>query len=118
MNAHRVNLFFSSNQELSAFLSRAEALVHGTGDVGWEELAALGRLLNTMAPEMAEAAHPDFADAALQEQVQRYVAHLRSLQVALEQVRCVMLARRAKLDAARQHVEAVQGWANAYRQTA
>jgi hypothetical protein len=92
-------------------------LVRGTNDVGAEDLRAIGRLLETMAPELAAVSH-NASDAALQEQVQRYISNLRSLQVSLEQIRCVMLARRAKLDSARQHVEGVRSWANAYRQTA
>jgi hypothetical protein len=117
MKTNKNNLFADANHKLHVFLERADGLVHGTTDVSAEDLRALGRLLETMAPQMAEVSHND-SDAVLQEQVQRYIANLRSLQVSLEQIRCVMLARRAKLDSARLHVEGVRSWANAYRQTA
>jgi hypothetical protein len=117
MNTDRNELFASANLELLAFLSQADGLVQGTSDLGAEDLRAIGRLLETMAPEMAKSPRNGCDDAGAREQVQRYISNLRSLQVSLEQVRCVMLARRAKLEAARQHVEGVRGWADAYRQT-
>ena len=118
MNSNRSDLFASANLELYAFLSRVDGLVQGTSDLDAKDVRAIGRLLETMSPEIANAPRNVSDDACAQEQVQQYISNLRSLQVSLEQVRCVMLARRAKLDAARQHIEGVQGWANAYRQTA
>jgi hypothetical protein len=118
MAANSHELFVSANHELRAFLTRTEGLVHGTSDMDAEDLRALGRLLQRVAPEMEASSRIGNSDMALEEQVQLYIANLRSLQVCLEQVRCVMLARRSKLEAARQHIEGVQSWANAYRQTA
>jgi len=118
MNGNRNDLFASANQELRAFLSRAENVVQGTGDIGAEDLRALGQLLDRMAPEMAEDPRKVPGDAIVQEEVQRYVSNLRSVQVSLEQIRCVMLARLAALDATRRHVEGFHDWANAYQQTA
>jgi|SRR6267378_386334 len=114
----RADRFLSANCELRNFLQRVDALVHGTGEVGPGELRAIGRLLETMTPDIGEASHPVSADAALQAQIQEYVGNLRALQASLEQVRCVMFARLTQIDAARQHMDGLQGWANAYRQTA
>ena len=114
----RLDRFLSANRELRNFLERVDGMVHGTGDVGPGELRAIGRLLETMAPEIGEASHAVSADAALQAQTQEYVGNLRALQASLEQVRCVMFARLTQIDAARQHMDGLQGWANAYRQTA
>jgi len=114
----RFDRFLSANRELHNFLERVDGMVHGIGDVGPGELRAIGRLLETMAPEIGEASHAVSADVALQPQIQEYVGNLRALQASLEQVRCVMFARLTQIDAARQHMDGLQGWANAYRQTA
>jgi hypothetical protein len=118
MPTDRHGHFLSANCELRNFLERVDAMVHGTGDVGPGELRAIGRLLETMAPEIGEASHAVSADAALQAQIQEYAGNLRALQASLEQVRCVMLARLTQIEAARQHIAGLRGWANAYRQTA
>jgi hypothetical protein len=118
MPPSRPDRFLSANRDLRNFLERVDAMVHGTGDVSPGELPAIGRLLETMAPEIGEASHAASADAALQAQIQEYVGNLRALQAALEQVRCVMFARLTQIDAARQHMNGFQGWARAYRQTA
>jgi len=57
MPAGRLNRFLSANRELRNFLERVDAMAHGTGDVGPGELRAIGRLLETMAPEIGEASH-------------------------------------------------------------
>jgi len=118
MPAGRIDRFLFANRELRNFLERVDAMVHGTGDVGPGELRVIGRLLETMAPEIGEASPAASPDAALQVQIQEYVGNLRALQASLEQVRCVMFARLTQIDAARQHMDGLQGWANAYRQTA
>jgi hypothetical protein len=118
MPAGRIDRFFSANRELGKFLEQVDALVRGTSDVGPGELRAIGRLLEIMAPEIGEASLAVSADAALQAQIQVYVGNLRALQASLEQVRCVMFARLTQIAAARQHMDGLQGWANAYRQTA
>jgi hypothetical protein len=118
MAANRFELFLSANRDLRAFLARVDGLASGRDDLKPDDLRALGRLLESMAPEIAQASPEDAADTNLQIQVKEYISHLRTLQSALEQVRCVMLARRAELDVARQHIEGFRGWADAYRQTA
>lgn len=114
----RLDRFLSANRELRNFLDRVDAMVHGTGDVGPGELRAIGRLLEAMSPEIGEASPAVSGDAPLQGQILEYIGNLRALQVSLEQVRCVMFARLTQIDAARQHMDGLQGWANAYRQTA
>jgi hypothetical protein len=118
MPADRHNRLLSANCELRSFLERVDALVHGTGDVDAIELRALGRLLEVMAPEIGEASRGPSVDAVLQALIREYTDNLRALQTSLDQVSCVMLARRAQIEAAQQHLDGLQGWTNAYRQTA
>lgn len=112
------NRLLYANRELRNFLERVNHLVHGTGEIAAVDLRALGQLLKSMAPEIAASSRDASADAALQAQVREYTGNLRALQASLEQVRCVLLARRAQIEAAQQHVDGFQGWASAYRQTA
>ena len=46
------------------------------------------------------------------------LANLRALQPALEKVQCIMLARKAQIEAEKQHLYGVQSWLSAYHQTA
>jgi hypothetical protein len=117
MPTDRKDHFLSANRELRSFLERVDALVHGAGDVGPGELRAIGQLLEAMAPEINEATTGAPDDAVLRAQIKQYIDNLRTLRVSLEQVRCVMFARLARIGAARQHMEGLHGWANAYGQT-
>jgi hypothetical protein len=110
--------FQSANHELRDFLDRVSALVQGTGNLGAADLQALSRFLEMMTPEIGAAGCNTTIDAALKAVIAEYKNNLIELQAGLEQVRCVMLARRAQLEAARQHMDAFRGWAHAYRQTA
>ena len=118
MPADRYDRFVSANRELRGFLERVNELVHGPSDVGPGELRTIGLLLETMAPVIAEKPTAVAVDAGLQTQFLEYIANLRALQTSLEQVRCVMFARLTQIDAAREHMNGLQGWANAYRRTA
>ena len=114
MKSERQQRFRSANRELDDFLERARALLHGTGDLNAADLQALSKLLQTLAPEIGEAS----LDATLSEIISEYKTNLQNVQAALEQVRGLMLVRRAQLDAAKRHMDAFQGWVSAYRQTA
>jgi hypothetical protein len=118
MPTDRYDRFVSANRELRSFLERVDELVHGTGDLDAGDLRAIGRLLETMAPEIGQTSTGVSGEAVLQAQIQEYIGHLRTLQLSLEQVRCMMFARLAQIGAARQHMNGLQGWANAYHQTA
>jgi hypothetical protein len=118
MPTGRFDRFVSANRELRSFLRRVDELVHGTSDVDAAELRAVSCLLESMAPEIGETSSAAPIDSGLQTQVQEYISNLRTLQASLEQVRCVMFARLAQIDAARQHMNGLQSWTNAYRQTA
>lgn len=108
----------SVNSELRDFLERADTLVHGTGDIDAGELGVVHRLLESTGARIGEASRSAAIDAALRAELQTYADRLRALEVSLNQVRCVVLARRAQLEAAQQHMHGLRDWVNAYRQTA
>jgi len=118
MTTGRLDRLLSANRELGSFLQRVDELVHGTSNIDAGELRAVSRLLESMAPEIGETSPAVSLDSGLQMQIQDYIGNLRALQTSLEQVRCVMFARLAQIDAARQHMNGLQSWADAYRQTA
>ena len=118
MPSERYDHLLSANRELRNFLERVDALTQDAADVDASDLRALHRLVDAMAPEICKPSIGDIADAALQSQIQEYRRNLRALQTSLEQVRSVMLARRAQIEIAREHVDHFQNWADAYQQTA
>ncbi len=85
---------FSANQELRAFLRRAECLANGPGTVTEEDLNKISLRLMNLAPEIGDASRSETLDTGLQSEVAEYVKNLRALQGALEKVRCITLARK------------------------
>jgi hypothetical protein len=109
--------FLVANQELRDFLRKVEHLAQGTGMVTDGDLKALSLRLSTLAPEVGDASRSETLDADLRNEVAEYVKNLRALQTALENVRCIMLARKLQLENAKHHLYGLQGWVNAYSQT-
>jgi predicted nucleic acid-binding Zn-ribbon protein len=109
--------FVAANRELSAFLVRVDRLAAGSGDLNARDLQALSNRIAVVGPELCSASQVESVDTALQHEIVRYIANLRSLQTALEKVSCIMLARKHQIEADRQHLLAVQGWVAAYHQT-
>lgn len=107
-----------ANRELRTFLNLVDALVQGRGDVVPADLRAIGRLLQSMAPEIGDPASRVSEDAERQALIEEYADSLRAVQTALEQVRCVMLARLTQMSAEQGRLGRLQGWARAYQQTA
>jgi hypothetical protein len=117
MTPNGQSLLPSANRELRSFLARVDRLVHGTGDVHAEDLYAIRRLLESVAPELGGPPRGVSVDAMLQAHIQEYKDNLRAAQASLEQVRCVMLGRRARLEAAKRHLEGLRGFVHAYQTT-
>ena len=106
-----------ANREVQVFLKRVEDLVQGRGDIGGDDLRRIGRLLQSMAPELGELSREVSTNAGMQAPIREYASNLRALQTSFERIRCVMLARRVQLDAERQRLNQLHRWADAYRQT-
>jgi len=114
MNQPNHELFLSANQELRDFLRRVENLANGNGTITEGDLKTLSQRLSNLAPEIGDASHSETLDAGLRIEVAEYVKNLRALQIALEKVRCIMLARKLLLESAKRHLVGLQGWVNAY----
>ena len=109
--------FLAANRELRAFLRRAEGLASWADTASEEELRTIWRRLVELAPEVKDISSCETLDAEIQAEIAAYVKNLRALQQAAETIRCVMLARQAELRAAKKHLEGLQSWLCAYRQT-
>jgi hypothetical protein len=92
VNHHR---FFAANRELRGFLRRAEALASRSDALKEEELEAIWPCPLDLMPEVEDAYGCEMLDDELQEEIAVYVKNLRSLQQAIETIRCVLLARGA-----------------------
>lgn len=117
MSADSHDHLLRANRELQEFLKRAEGLVQGRGEIVGDDLRSIGRLLEATTPELGELSRQLANNAEMQALIQEYTSNLRCLQTSLEQIRCVMLARRAQLDAERRRLNRLHGWADAYRRT-
>jgi len=117
MDRRQHERFRSANEELTDFLHRVEGLAIGTCPITAGDLKILSQRLSTLAPEVGDASRSETLDAHLQDEVAQYVNNLRALQIALEKVRCVMLARKMQLETEKRHLDGLQGWVTAYHQT-
>ena len=109
--------FAAANQMLGEFLRKVDGLAKGTDSITEQDMQSLSQRLNNMAPEVADTMNAQTPANGQQDELLEYIRNLSSLQTALETVRCVMLARKTELDGARRHLQALQGWVNAYNQT-
>jgi hypothetical protein len=117
MESNKHERFLCANQELRGFLQRVEGLASGTCSISDRDLQALSQRLSTLAPEIGDASRSETLDAGLRNEVAEYVKNLRSLQTALEKVRCILLARKMQIETQKRHLDGLQGWVNAYNQT-
>jgi len=109
--------FQSANQKLRDFLRRAEGLATKSGTVTERDLKQFSLRFITLAPEIGDASRSATLDTSLQQEIAEYVKNLRALQGALENVRCVMLARQVQLGAAKGRMDRLQGWVDLDPQT-
>ena len=117
MEYNKHERFLAANRELRDFLRRVEGLTTGTCSITEGDLKALSQRISTLAPEVGDASRSETLNLELRGEIAEYVNNLRALQIALEKVRCVMLARKMQLETKKRHLDGLQGWVNAYHQT-
>jgi len=117
VNGQTFQQFGPANRELVAFLRKVDGLANGSQSITEADLQDLSKRLATLAPEVENAPLLESRGEALPVEFAEYVNNLRALQLALETVRCIMLARKVQLDSAKHHLHGLQGWVNAYSQT-
>ena len=102
--------FLAANQELRDFLRRVVCLANGVGKVTDEDLERISLRLMNLAPEVGDASRSETLDTSLLSEVAEYVKNLSALQGALEKVRAVIPARRARPESKKRRTDGLQGW--------
>lgn len=105
------------NARLAGLLEAAKLALRGEGDFSVDEVRALRQPVEQMAPIVAEAGELRRLRPELAGQLELYKSNLGDLQTTLEQIRIMLLARQASLEAGRAQLCAVSQWVTAFRQT-
>ena len=105
------------NARVTELLERARRTLRGEGNFGAEEARQLRQRVEEMAPIVAGAAELRQLLPELAGQMDLYKANLEDLQTTLVQVRIMLLARQASMEAGRAQLSAVSQWMTAFRQT-
>ena len=109
--------FAAANEELRGFLERVDGVANGIASVTDGDLRAVSQRIANLSPEVGDASRGETLDSQLQMEIDEYVRNLRSLQNALEKVRCIVMARKAQLESSKRHLDGLQSGMNAYNQT-
>jgi hypothetical protein len=105
------------NGSLSGMLAEARRALRGECDFGVEEVRKIRGPVEEMAPIMAQSAAMRRLQPELAGQLDLYKSQLGELQTTLGQIRVMLLARQASLEAGRAQISAVSRWMGAFRQT-
>jgi hypothetical protein len=103
--------------KLRTLLSCARNALAGRQDFSVKEIRAISERLGQMQPIISIAADLRAKDAGLDADFKAYAETLKQLQLTLEQVRFMLLAKQAHLNAARSHMKTMDLWATAFKQT-
>ena len=107
----------SSNAKLRALLASSRETLSGRHNFGPEDISAISSALQEIAPLLPDARAMCTSEADMRAELADYTRNLEDLKGTLEQVRFMLLARHAHLEAARGQVETLNLWAAALRQT-
>jgi hypothetical protein len=105
------------NASLSGLLAEARRALRGECDFGVEDVRKIRGPVEEMAPIMAQSAEMRRFQPELAGQLDLYKSQLGELQTTLGQIRVMLLARQASLEAGRAQLSAVSQWMGAFRQT-
>ena len=105
------------NASLAGYLGDARRALRGECDFSVEEVRKIRGPVDEMAPVMARSAEVLRLQPELAGQMDLYKSQLGDLQTTLGQIRMMLLARQASLEAGRAQLSAVSQWMGALRQT-
>jgi len=105
------------NEKLRALIARTRDSLGGRGNFDVEDVRAIAEPVGQMQTIVTDAAqlrtiHPD-----LDGELEAYAGNLGEMQVALDQMRFMLIARRAHIEAMRSHLETLGMWTAAVRLT-
>ena len=105
------------NACLGGLLEEARRAVRGDGNFGVAEVRKLRQPVEEMTQIAAGAVELRRLQPELAGDLDLYKSQLGDLQRTLAQIRVMLLARQASLEAGRAQLAAVSHWVNAFRQT-
>ncbi|HKM65573.1 MAG TPA: hypothetical protein VJX70_00275 [Candidatus Acidoferrum sp.] len=112
-----IQLLKRVNACLAVLLEEARRALRGEGEFGVAEVRKIREPLEEMAPLLAKSAELRRLQPELNGQLDLYKSQLGDLQSTVVQIRLMLLARQASLEAGRVQVSAVSRWVTAFRQT-
>lgn len=105
------------NGSLTGLLADARRALRGECDFSVEDVRKIRGPVEEMAPVMAHSTELLRMQPELAGQLALYKSQLGELQTTLGQIRVMLLARQASLEAGRAQLSAVSQWMGAFRQT-
>jgi hypothetical protein len=105
------------NASLAKYLAEARRALSGECDFSVEEVRRIRAPVDEMAPVLAHSTELLRLQPEIAEQLDFYKSQLGELQTTLGQIRMMLLARQASLEAGRAQLSAVSQWMGALRQT-
>jgi hypothetical protein len=105
------------NASLTGYLAEARRAARGECDFGVADVRRIRGPVEEMAPVLAHSTELLQLQPELAGQLDLYKSHLGDLQTTLGQIRVMLLARQASLEAGRAQLSAVSQWMSAFRQT-
>jgi hypothetical protein len=105
------------NAKLRTLLQATRDALGGRQNFSVEDVRAIAAPVAQMQPIVEEATRRITIQPEVGDELQAYAGNLAELQVVLQQMRIMLLTRRANLEALRGHLQTVGLWAEALRQT-
>ena len=112
-----LNRVHSANDQLRSVVDLIGGALAGRCQFGVEDLRAISAPLFDMSPLVADAKRLRKMQPELDGAFDAYAEILSAVHTSLDQIRFVLLARRAQVDLMRGHLETVGRWADTLRQT-
>jgi len=106
-----------ANSALVAILSDAREALGGRKAFSFEALRSIVAPLQQMAPIVSHATEQGATGFALAPELKEYADNLSALQITLEKIQFMLLARQTSLQASRSHAETLNLWATRLKET-
>lgn len=105
------------NQTLRPLIADSRMALRGERHFGVEMVRALAAVIGEMDPIMSNARELRIRHPEIARDLDAYVEQATDLKSVLEQLRTMLVARKASLDNERSHMETVSRWASALQST-
>jgi hypothetical protein len=117
MEASPLDLLRRTNARLRILLLHARDALSGRSKFDVTDVRAIAEPVKQAAPIVAEAKALRASDPDLSAELDIYKVNLSEMQVALERIRFMLIARRAHVESMRSHLETLGLWSSTFRMT-